>query len=76
MASRWSSCQSGKMAPARASFATDQAHLAINKPHAWKENAIAVAAGLGKSQVDWLDAKETESVERVQHVACHTAVVA
>lgn len=47
---------------ARASFSTDQPHLAIAELTSWKETARAVAAGLGNADLQWLDADET--VER------------
>ena len=40
---------------ARASFSTDQPHLAIAELTSWKETATAVAAGLGSADVEWLD---------------------
>lgn len=47
---------------ARASFSTQQPHLAIAELTAWRETATALAAGLHASPVEWLDADET--VER------------
>ena len=47
---------------ARASFATNQPHLAIAELNAWRETATAIAAGLGREPVEWLD--DAESVER------------
>lgn len=47
---------------ARASFSTDQPHLAFAELTSWKETATALAAGLGSADLDWLDA--TETVER------------
>ena len=44
---------------ARASFATEQAHLAIAELTAWRETAFALAAGLGQTPVDWLDTGKT-----------------
>lgn len=40
---------------ARASFSTDQPHLAIAELTSWKETATAVAAGLGSTALEWLD---------------------
>lgn len=57
-------CTEGILSAARASFATNQAHLAISTLHAWRETATAVAAGLGEAPVTWLDAKDDEFVER------------
>lgn len=39
---------------ARASFSTGQPHLAAAEMTAWRETAVAVAAGLGDVPVDWL----------------------
>jgi len=49
---------------ARASFSTNQPFLAVSTLHAWQETAIAVAAGLGKSSIDWLDVEDIDVVER------------
>lgn len=40
---------------ARASFATQQPHLAIARLTSWRETATAIAAGLGSQQVEWLN---------------------
>lgn len=40
---------------ARASFSTDQPHLAIAELTSWKETATALAAGLGHADLEWLD---------------------
>lgn len=55
-------CAKQLLDAARASFATGQAHLAVAELTAWKETATAIAAGLGRSQVEWLN--EDEPVER------------
>lgn len=47
---------------ARASFATEQPHLAIARLTSWRETATAIAAGLGSQSVDWLD--DDVAVER------------
>lgn len=47
---------------ARASFSTDQPHLAIAELTSWKETATAVAAGLGSADLEWLG--DDETVER------------
>lgn len=57
-------CAEDILSAARASFATNQAHLAIAEFTAWRETAIAVAAGLGATQVDWFDFEDDEVVER------------
>lgn len=48
-------CAADLLRAARASFATNQAHLAIAELTAWRETAIATAAGLGTGRVDWID---------------------
>lgn len=48
-------CATEILAAARASFATKQPYLALAELTAWKETAIALAAGLGNAPVDWLD---------------------
>ena len=55
-------CANDVLAAARASFATNQPHLAIAELTAWRETATAIAAGLGKEPVEWLD--DSEAVER------------
>lgn len=47
---------------ARASFATDQPHLAIAELMSWKETAVAIAAGLRSDGVTWLE--DGDVVER------------
>ena len=48
----------------RASLATGQSRLVARKLTSWKETAAAVAAGLGRTPVEWLDEDEDEPVER------------
>lgn len=55
-------CARAILAAARASFATNEAHLAIAEVTAWRETATALAAGLGHTPVEWLD--DDEPVER------------
>lgn len=55
-------CSADIVAAARASFATSQPHLAVAELAAWRETATAIAAGLGKEAIEWLDDRET--VER------------
>lgn len=55
-------CAQDLIDAARASFSTDQPHLAIAELTSWKETATAVAAGLGSVDVGWLD--DGEPVER------------
>jgi len=55
-------CALDVLSAARASFATNQPHLAIAELAAWRETATAIAAGLGREPVEWLD--DAEPVER------------
>jgi hypothetical protein len=55
-------CAHDVITAARASFATDQPHLAVAELNSWRETATAVASGLGKSGVEWLEG--SEAVER------------
>jgi hypothetical protein len=55
-------CANEILAAARASFATNQPHLAIAELTSWRETATAIAAGLGKEPVKWLES--AEAVER------------
>lgn len=48
-------CAEEILAAARASFATNQPHLAIAELTAWRETATALAAGLGKEPLGWFD---------------------
>lgn len=48
-------CAKDILTAARASFATNQPHLAIAELTAWRETATAMAAGLGQEPVEWLD---------------------
>ncbi|WP_315915170.1 prevent-host-death protein [Arthrobacter sp. lap29] len=48
-------CANDILSAARASFATNQPHLAIAELTAWRETATAIAAGLGQEPVEWLD---------------------
>ena len=52
-------CAANLVNAARASFATDQPHLAIAELTAWRETAFALAAGLSDEPVEWLDAPKT-----------------
>lgn len=47
-------CASELVDAARASFSTHQPHLAIAQMTAWRETAIATAAGLGEAPIEWL----------------------
>lgn len=55
-------CAKDLVDAARASFATGQPHLAVAELTAWNETATAIAAGLGRAPVEWLE--DGESVER------------
>lgn len=56
------SCAQDLVDAARASFSTNQPRLAIVELTSWKETAVAVAAGLGGADLEWLD--RAEAVER------------
>ncbi len=51
-------CAAELIAAARASFATNQAHLAAAVMTSWRETATALAAGLGSEPVEWLPTDE------------------
>lgn len=51
-------CAADLVRAARASFATEQAHLAIAELHSWRETAAAIATGLRPASADWLDTPE------------------
>ena len=55
-------CADDVLAAARASFATNQPHLAIAELTSWRETATAIAAGIGREPVQWLG--DSEAVER------------
>ncbi|MFW0776074.1 prevent-host-death protein [Paenarthrobacter nitroguajacolicus] len=55
-------CAADVLAAARASFATDQPHLAIAELTSWRETATAVAAGLGAEPTEWLEG--ADAIER------------
>ncbi len=55
-------CAADVLAAARASFATNQPHLAIAELTSWRETATAIAAGLGSESLEWL--KDPGAVER------------
>lgn len=55
-------CANELVNAARASFSTNQPHLAIAELTSWRETATALAAGLGDAELEWLD--EPELVER------------
>lgn len=55
-------CAQDLIDAARASFSTDQPHLAIAELTSWMETATAIAAGLGNAELEWLE--ENQPVER------------
>lgn len=55
-------CAQDLVDSARASFSTGQPHRAIAELTSWKETATAIAAGLGSTDLEWLD--DDETVER------------
>lgn len=55
-------CARDVLESARASFSTGKAHLAVLALTSWRETADALAAGLGREPVEWLD--EAEPVRR------------
>lgn len=57
-------CAQDLVDAARASFATDQPHLALAELTSWRETATAIAAGLGGAELDWLDSDNDDVVER------------
>lgn len=58
-------CAHNLVDAARASFSTGQPHLALAELTSWRETATAIAAGLGHTDLDWLDAADTTTlVER------------
>lgn len=52
-------CAADLLTAARASFATEQPHLAAAALTSWKETASAIAAGLGTEPIEWLEAEIT-----------------
>lgn len=56
------SCAEDLVDAARASFSTQQPHLALVELTSWKETAAALAAGLGSADLEWLE--DNETVER------------
>lgn len=48
-------CAKDLVDAARASFATEQPHLAVVELNSWRETAEALAAGLRDDPVEWLD---------------------
>jgi hypothetical protein len=57
-------CAQNLVDAARASFSTDQPHLALAELTSWRETATAIAAGLGRDRLEWLDDDDDAVVER------------
>jgi hypothetical protein len=55
-------CADAVLAAARASFATNQPHMAFAELTAWRETATAMAAGLGEKSVEWLESPSETAV--------------
>jgi hypothetical protein len=55
-------CAQNLVDAARASFSTDQPHLALAELTSWQETATAIAAGLGRADLEWLDADDDGAV--------------
>ena len=58
------SCAQALVDAARASFSTDQSHLALAELTSWRETATAIAAGLGQAELEWLDSDDDGIVAR------------
>lgn len=54
-------CAKDLVNAARASFATEQPHLAVVELHSWRETAEALAIGIHNEPVDWLDSDDSIS---------------
>jgi hypothetical protein len=55
-------CAQNLVDAARASFSTDQPHLALAVLTSWRETATAIAAGLGRADLEWLDTDDDDAV--------------
>lgn len=55
-------CAQDLVDAARASFSTDQPHRALAELVSWQETATAVAAGLGDTDLEWIE--DADPVER------------
>jgi hypothetical protein len=51
-------CTADLIRSARASFSTGAPHLVLSTLYSWRETAEAIALGLDKDPVDWLDTPE------------------
>lgn len=51
-------CAQNLVDAARASFSTDQPYLALAELTSWRETATAIAAGLSRAELEWLDADD------------------
>lgn len=57
-------CAQDLVDAARASFSTDQPHLVLAELTSWKETATAIAAGLGRGELEWIDEDADVLVKR------------
>jgi len=57
-------CAQDLVDAARASFSTDQPHLVLAELTSWKETATAIAAGLGRGELEWIDEDADVPVKR------------
>lgn len=53
-------CAQDLVDAARASFSTDQPHLVLAELTSWRETATAIAAGFGRTDLQWLDADDAD----------------
>lgn len=59
-------CAQDLVDAARASFSTGQPHLALAELTSWRETAAALAAGLGRADLEWLDLDSDDDVDVVE----------
>lgn len=57
-------CAQDLVNAARASFSTNQPHLAVAELTSWRETATAIAAGLGRVDLEWFEADDAKLVGR------------
>lgn len=55
-------CAQDLVDAARASFSTDQPHRVLSELTSWRETATAIAAGLGRADLEWLDDGDEDTV--------------
>ncbi len=56
------SCAQDLVDAARASFSTDQPHRVLSELTSWRETATAIAAGLGQTDLEWLDGDDDDTI--------------